>query len=387
MIKTLVAHTREIDNLELAVREILGQVDPEKDLCANTVGIINCHREFVHSGAVEAICEALPFDIMGIVTTAQAAGGESDIFLLSIMILTSDDASFATTTTSSLLPSPAEVIEQAYHEAASQKEEKPALVLAFLPFLLTVSGDDYVEALTNASGGVPCFGAISLDESDSLEACFLICNGEHHADRMGMILVYTDRAPQFFTATISPGKVLKKSALITKSEKNILKELNGTRVLDYFTDLGLADASRTRYAMASIPLMLNYNDGTPPVSRVITGYTPEQDAICGGMVLEGSTISLGVFEKDDVILTAGEAVDKALAGADGASCMLLYTCVARCMSLGGESMAELDLVKNKLGGRLPFLMASSGGEICPTQITDTKAVNRFHNNTLVICVL
>jgi len=387
LIKTLVAHTREIDNLEMAVKEILEQVDPQNNFCTNTVGIINCHCEFVYSGAVEAICKALPFDIVGIVTTAQAANEESDIFLLSIMVLTSDDASFIATTTSSLLPSPSAVIEEAYRKISSQKAEKPTLILTFLPFLLSVSGDEYVEALTNASGGVPCFGAISMDESDALETCFLIYNGEHHADRMGMILIYTDREPQFFTATISPDKILKRSALVTKSEKNILKELNGNLVLDYFTGLGLADASKTRYATASLPLMVNYNDGTPPVSRVITGYTPDQHAVCGGMVLEGSAISLGVFEKDDVILTTGEAVDKALAEADGASCMLLYTCVARCMSLGGESMAELDLVKSKLNGRVPFLMASSGGEICPTQITNAKAVNRFHNNTLIICVL
>jgi hypothetical protein len=32
------------------------------------------------------------------------------------------------------------------------------------------------------------------------------------------------------------------------------------------------------------------------------------------------------------------------------------------------------------------MMAYSGGETCPTQVSDDKAINRFHNNAFVACV-
>jgi hypothetical protein len=43
-------------------------------------------------------------------------------------------------------------------------------------------------------------------------------------------------------------------------------------------------------------------------------------------------------------------------------------------------------VTEKTGGRLPFLMAYSGGEICPTRVSEEKAINRFHNNAYVACL-
>jgi hypothetical protein len=47
---------------------------------------------------------------------------------------------------------------------------------------------------------------------------------------------------------------------------------------------------------------------------------------------------------------------------------------------------EVDLINEKVAGRLPYMMTCSGGEICPTQVIDGVATNRFHNNAFIACL-
>ena len=385
MIKTIVAHTAEIDDIEAAVGSILAQIDPENSLCANSVGIMSCNCDFVFSGAMSAISKALPFDVVGTVTSALAVNGECGTFLLSLMVLTSDDAEFVTRLTPSLVSDPCASIKKAYGEAAAEKPAAPALILTYAPFMVENAGDEYADAFTEVSGGVPCFGTLAIDDTDTFENSSLLFNGANYFDRMAMVLIYADINPRFLIATISPDKILPKGAVVTKSERHIIKELNGGPVDEYFESLGLLESSEMQYGMASLPFMLDYGDGTPPVSKVFIGRTPEKYAICAGIMPEGANLYIGVFDKADVLLTTGSALEKADIG--GASCALMHSCISRNMSLGGDSTAEMELVRKLMGDKIPFVMSYSGGEMCPTQVSGSKAVNRFHNNTFIVCII
>ena len=386
MIKTLVAQTEEIDDIQAAIIEIKKQLNLEENLKKNSVGIIACHYEFVLSKMVKALCEALPFDVVGTITTAQAVNDQSGTLLFTMMVLTSDTEEFVTTLTPSLSKEPGRVIEEAYIESAKIKgDERPALILAYAPFMLANSGDEYVNVITKASGGVPCFGTLSVDDTLEFSNCFSIYNGEDYRDSMAMVLIYGDISPRFYIATISQEKIVGKPAKVTKSSGHILMEVNDRPVVDYFSDLGLTKASETQYAMSSLPFMLDYEDNTPSVSKVFIGLTPEKYAICAGAMPEGSTLYIGVFDKQDVLLTTGNAIESMKKEMQNASGLLIYSCISRNMSMGANLLDELDLVKDNAGG-LPFMMAYSGGEICPTQVSETRAVNRFHNNAFVACL-
>jgi hypothetical protein len=150
--------------------------------------------------------------------------------------------------------------------------------------------------------------------------------------------------------------------------------------------MGLTKASETSYAMTSLPFMLDYGDGTPLVAKVFIGLNENRYAICAGAMPEGSTLHLAVFDKDDVLLTTGNSIREALASAEDIAGMLIYSCVSRSMTLGSDQFAELDLVAKEIGSRFPFMLAYSGGEICPTRVNSGGAVNRFHNNTFILCV-
>ena len=386
MIKTLVAYTTEIDDVDLAVESIRSQIRSE-DLCLHSIGIISCHYEFIHSGAMKAICEALPFEVAGAVTVNQSTNQAAEAFLLTVMILTGDDASFTVGITPPLREDPYRIIEDSYIELASSCGKVPALALSFIPFMLNFSSDEFLDVFTRVSNGVPCFGTIALDATDTFKDCYVFANGEHFIDRIVTVFIYADIHPRFFIGTISPDKILPKPALVTKSNNNILMEVNGHPVDQYFQDLGLTNEYDSQYATASLPFLLDYRDGTPQVSKVFISHTPERYAVCMGTIPEGTMMYVGVFDKDDVLLTTGNAVRHALSECAGnASGMLMYSCVARNMSLGGEPMVELELVRSIVGDQLPFVLAYSGGELCPTECCNAKAINRFHNNTFIVCV-
>ena len=386
MIKTLVGYTAEVDDAGQAVEQIKSQMRPETNLLKNSIGIIACHYEFVFSGIAKAICDALPFDVVGTISTSQAVEGQADALLLTVMVMTSDDIEFTSVITHSLQGEPGKAIAQSYKEAASARQEKPALILAFAPFMTQNSGDEYVNVITEASGGVPCFGTLAIDDTEDFSSTFMIANGDHYTDKMAMVLCYGNLAPKFFIANISPDWVLDQSAIITKSAGHVIMEVNGKTVDQFFEDLGLAKAAETQYAMASLPFLIDYNDGTPKVSKVFIALTPERYALCAGATPEGSTLYIAKSDKEDVLRTTGQAVDQMLREVQGASGALIYSCISRSMALGSDQYEEMALVDNKTQGKLPFMMVCSGGEICPTQIASDKAINRFHNNTFVACI-
>ena len=386
MTKTIVAYTAEIDNSQIAIDEIKSQLKLETDLLKNSVGIIACHYEFVISGIVKKISEALPFDVVGTVSTSQSIKDHADSLILTIMVITSDDVEFVTELTPSLLNEPGKIVTESYKKASAGREEKPALIFAFAPFMLQNSGDEYVSVISEASGNAPFFGTLAVDDTENFSNCFMIMNGEHYIDRMSMILAYGNLSPKFYIANISPDKILDKSAVITKSSGHVIMEVNGCSVDAYFEDLGLTKASETQYAMTSLPLMLDYNDGTPQVSKIFISLTPERYALCAGAVPEGSTLHIAMSDKDDVILTTSRAVNRILDDIDKASGILIYSCISRSMVLGTDQFYEANMVNEKISNRLPFMMACSGGEICPTTHSGGEATNRFHNNAFVVCL-
>ena len=385
MIQTFVAHTREIDDCEVAIQEVLAQLPPVDELRANTVGILTCHYDFIYSGMVEALQAVLPYTILGSVTSAQATPEVVNTLLLTLMVLTSDDVVFRTSCSETLLEAPGAAVEAAY-AAAALPNEKPALILPFAAFLPQNSGDEYVAVLSEASGRAPIFGTLSIDDTATFEHALMMYEGKGYRDKMAMLLMYGDVHPKFYIATLSKDKIIDRPSLITKSSGHVLEEVNGRPIAEFFAQLGLTEASEKQYAMSSIAFMIDYNDGAPLVSKVFVLMNEEQQGVFAGAMPEGSTMYMALIDKEDVLLTTGQAIDEAKAAWQNASGVLAFSCVTRYLSMGGDVLAELTLAKDRFGKALPFMLANSGGEICPTQVDDTAAINRFHNNSAIICV-
>lgn len=384
MIKTLTAYTEEIDDVQAAVDAVLEQLDLENNLCKNAAGIMTCYAEFIESGVVEALCERLPFAVVGCTTFGNSVHGNCGQLMLSLMVLTSDDVSFSCSVSDSIKDS-LEPLAGGYARACDALADEPVMAFCMAPLIYSVGGDQIVAILDEVTGGLPIFGTLAVDHTDDYREAQTIYNGEAFRESAVLLLLSGNVEPTYFIASISPEKILKQEAIITKSQENLLLEVNNMSVLSYLQSIGLARDGWVE-GVNSIPFIVNYNDGTEPVARAIFALTPEGYAVCGGAMKEGATLAVGLISYQDVIATALYTADKALENGKRNG-LLLFSCLIRNMALGIETLAEMEAIHENISKRIPYQMAYSGGEICPVYGRDGKPVNRFHNDTIVACLL
>lgn len=384
--KMLNAWTLEIDDPAVAVAGILEQLDLQKNLRANAVGIITCSYDYVEAGMVKAVCDALPFDVLGCTTLTNAMEGQAGTMLLCLSVLTADDCRFSTACTQLLDENFEAATADAFAEARAKAGEDPGLVLAFLPMLNSIGGELVLNALDRAGGGAPIFGTLACDFDTALYShTFTIFNGHCARDRMPLLLVSGNVTPRFVVKSTSDHNLQRQQAVITASEGSVLQEVNGMSAREYFASLGLMQGSGIE-GMSSIPFVVDYNDGTQPVARAIYALRDDGSALCGGLMPKGASLAIGRMDKDDILLTAESSLEKLLAEGPCAG-VIMFPCLGRNMVLGVTPFAEIEKIGERMGGKVPWHLAYSGGEVCPAYDRDGKAVNRFHNFTFIACAI
>ncbi|MDR2175291.1 MAG: FIST C-terminal domain-containing protein [Synergistaceae bacterium] len=390
MIEAITAHTREIDNVNSAVSEILAQIDIGK-LRKNSVGILACHAEFILSGVVKTLCASLPFETAGLSSIASAVPGSCGTDALSLLVLTSDDVFFSSALSPALSAENWKASgEDLYRRALEGLPEgagKCALGLAFMPFIpLRVGGDKILAVLDEASGGVPFFGGLATGYSlTDTPPPFVLFNGEEYTDRLAVVLLSGRVRPRFARVFIAESKVSVRKGIVTASEGNLVKTIDGMPAVSYLEKLGLTDGGKLRWIL-TIPVIIDCGDGADPVSLVIVDQTPEGYICMGGSVPVNSTFSVGSIDRGDVL--AGAADILKLIAEERASVFLFFSCTLRARVLKLEQTAEIGRAAELLDDSVPYLFTYSGGEFCPLHSGDgDRTDNRFHNVTLIACAL
>lgn len=382
--RTLTAFTWEIDDVDIAVGELLEQLDIENNLEANSAGIITCYPEFLETGVVAALREKLPFDILGCTTLGNATQKEVGQLMLCLYVITGDDISFSAAMSEPIGADTQGAIKRMYDKALQGLGASPVMMFSFLPLVFNVAGDVIVSALDKCSGGLPNFGTTCVDHTNDYSLAKTIYNKEACKDTVSILLVAGDIAPTFFVESVSQSKVMKQSAIITASEGNLLQAVNGISAMEYMQSIGLAKNNQIE-GINSIPFLIRYAENTKPIARAIFAFTPEGYAVCGGEMPVNATLLVGSLDHDEVIATARD-VTSAVAETKKQGGLLAFSCVARNIALGLETTDELQVVMQDLHARMPYQMSYSGGEICPVQDENGNLTNRFHNDTIVACL-
>jgi hypothetical protein len=374
----------EIDDPAAAAMEIMNRLDLG-GLLKNSVGIMVCHLEFMESGSVEEICSLLPFDVAGINTLCSATSAAAGQEMLAIAVLTSDDVSFAAGVSDSLADSQREKLADLYARTSSRLPDVSKLMLTFAPLMDAISGDKIVEFLNETSGGIPAFGTLPSDFSTVFRDPRVICNGQTYNDRVAIIVMGGNINPTFNISMLTSDKMLERKAIVTNVEGPILKEVNGRPSIEYFESIGVARNGQIDNAHIIFPITIDCNDGAPPITRSILKQLPNGDVVLGGSAPLNSTLGVGGIDSEDVLDSAGKIVRQCTHG-EG-SFAFFVSCIVRNFVLGLDDMAEIERVQSVAGGGIPWLFVYSGGEICPVRSSDGQLINRFHNMTLVSCVI
>lgn len=388
MIKSFSAFTHEVDDADAAAAEIIKQLDlnGKNHLMKHTIGIVSCFADYIDSGVWTAVAEALPFELWGITTIASASTGIIGETMLSILVLTSDDVSFSAALSEPIMEASEEPFKVLYEKALSKLPGKPSLMLTFSPLFSKLSINFYVACMSKISGGVPNFGAVAMDHNHDYHEAYVLSNGKYSKNQFAVLLMHGDVSPSFHVGTISDEKVFPEKGIVTAAQGNILQMVNGKPALEYLLSLGLTQGDDGQIlGINSFPIIVDHNDGTMPVIQAMLAITPEGHVVCGENVLEGSTLSIGAFNPDEIVATSGPTLKKALAAANHHT-VLVYSCISRYFALGYDSLKELEQLRKQMADTdINYIAAYAGGEICPIDSGEGNIVNRSHSNSFIIC--
>jgi hypothetical protein len=370
------------------VSEILDQLNLEERLLRNSVGILAFHLEFLETGAVKAICKALPFDAIGGTTPNVAASGIMGEFgepMLAVTVLTSDDVIFRAGVSSAIENASQTPVQELYSRLSPLPTERPSLLFMLAPVLDDVGADDIIESLDAVSGGVPLFGALASSYNQPNICDAAICwNGECHTNMLALIALFGDFEPEFVLSFIPDDKVIRQSSIITRSMKNQIQEINGLVPVDYLEAIGLAENGNIA-SMSFIPIVLTLSDGSQVV-RSAYKTTEEGYVLSFGTIPTGAQIGFSDCDGDFVLQSARETAARIVASS-GTRSALIFSCNARQWALGSRMNAEMRELVKSLGNSLAYQFAYSVGEICPVRNPNGQLVNQFHNFSIIACLL
>ena len=384
MINMYVARTSEIDEFDVAIAEIKSQIDFSA-LKRNSGGVIFCHIDFVESGLVAELCEALPFDVIGMTSMAEACGNGYGLYDLTLTVLTSDEVRFDAGMTIGInKDNYTDEIARLYKGIRSKVGEDPALILSFMPYIREVSGYEVVDAMDTAVAGIPIWGSITNSVDFNYEKVQTIYNGKNLPGGVAMMSLTGPVEPKFVVSSIPERNISSNRAMITKSEGAILREVNDMPILDYLKNIGLII---TRENITTTPLMVYYGDAVEPVALGFYTLFEDGSVLTGGEMPVGTSFAVGSIDADGIFESAQSGISEILKH-QGRQATLLLPCLTRYLMLAPDQESELRLITEKLkeDGQ-PFMMGYSGGEICPVPGNDGKLHNRFHNYTFCACIL
>ncbi len=384
MITMHTARTSEVDEIDDAINEIKSQIDFGA-LKKNSGGLIFCHIDFVDSGVVAALCEELPFDVIGMTSMASADEHGYSLFDLTLTVLTSDEVTFEAGMTEGIdHDNYADEIARLYNRLRGGTDTDPAMIFTFMPYIKEVAGYEVVAAMDATCGGIPLWGAITNNIDFNYETVQTICNGQSLRAGLAMMFVNGPLKPEFIVSSIPERSIANNRATITKSDGAVLHEINDMPVLEYLSTIGLVI---TRENITTTPLMVYYEQADEPVALGFYTLFEDGSVLTGGEMPVGTSFAVGSIDAQGIFESAEKGLREIEARADRQATLLL-PCVTRYIMLAPDQEGEIRLIKDELSktGK-PFMMGYSGGEISPMLGRDGKLHNRFHNYTFCACVL
>jgi hypothetical protein len=399
MIKSYTVSVMEVDDCAEAVRQAVEGVS-SLALLRNTVGLITAHPECVPSGVCRGVARALPFPCLGMTAIAHCAGSEAETYMLSILVLTSDDCEFACgasdqVTDDDLVEKGGEVMRRYYEKLRGQLTGEPKLALLYAPFFHARCQYVFISALSDANPRLPVFGAVANDDRQSVlphTNARVLADGELFEDRSALLLVSGNVSPKFYIASVTEDAIIMpRVGVITEADGIKLKKVNNVNAHDFFKKIGFLGQEHSGghsggEGLLSSLFILHIDDGDGDSADItrIPFKVDDEGVYCGGPLVEGAAISVAFNTRDGVIETALRLCEQIKGEGNGTA--IIYSCIGRRYGLLGEPMAELSAISKNLRENFAFTAAYASGEMCPTKITDTKAFNQGHNQTIIACV-
>ena len=169
--------------------------------------------------------------------------------------------------------------------------------------------------------------------------------------------------------------------LVTKSEENVLFDLDDTNALELYKKYLGDRANELPGAALLFPICILKPDGTKLVRTILSINEENQTMVFAGNVPVGSKVQFMMANFDRVIESASNAATKSqISENEYPDLTLMVSCVGRKLVMQNRTEEEIEAVADTYNEESTFCGFYSNGEICPS----TDGVNSLHNQTMTI---
>ena len=399
---SVVAVTYEMDNPAKAVDDLLKQLELRGPLNKNSCGFLFCDADMNYEPVGAMLQARLPFDVVGCTSIANFDREQGvQTFSASLLVLTADDVRFSTVLTGALTDENVNSeLQLAYDKAKASADGPGKLLFLFPPFDETITLDTYVDTLNRLSGAIPVFGGLP-SSSTADDDILVFAEGKVFSDRAVIVLLEGNVQPLFSVQNVLSSFSDQKS-LVTKAKKNVIYRVEDRTFVDYLKSVGLDTdeliAQGDLAVYVSTPLKVNMNkdedhDGIPVV-RTIKSLNPlDGSGILFGEIPELSTLSIVTMKRQDIqdsSLKAVRDIQEQIAASSGDyvyTVLLCVSCGGRYLVMADDKEVEGKIIADNISRSLTLSGFYAYGEVCPTHVRNGKALNRVHNESIVMCAL
>ena len=253
-----------------------------------------------------------------------------------------------------------------------------------------VNGSELVEGISEVLGDdVIITGGMAGDGGD-FQRTLVSCDNSPGTGKIAAVGLYGENI-QIGHGSVGGWDSFGPQRIISKSESNVLYELDGKPALELYKKYLGEEASNLPGSALLFPLMIkdDESDPTGTVRTILSIDEDNQSMTFAGDVPEGYVAQLMMANFDRLIDGAAKAAKHAsldnVINANGNKLAILISCVGRKMVLGQKTGDEVEAVMEILGGGTDQIGFYSYGEISP-HVEIGKSCE-LHNQTMTITLL
>ncbi|MEA5463394.1 FIST signal transduction protein [Leptothoe sp. PORK10 BA2] len=380
MLKAVVGHSNDPDT-ESAIAEVLHQCQTSLDGIIPQAGILLAALDFDHGNILQQIHQTFP--------TIQLIGGTTDGEVSSILefqqdslvllLLYSDEIKFHTAVGHQISSNPVAIAQKTAQTAQAQAQHPISLCIT-IPESLTTSGVSLLQGLKQALGAdMPIIGGTTCDQWQ-FKQTYQFFGQDVLSDALPILLL---SGPVLMGHGVSTGWTpIGKKGKVTKSEGNVLHEVDGQPALEFYQDYLGEIRPSPAYRLAVFEpnqeswYMRSSNGAYNETSGSITFFAdiPPQ-----------SDIQVVRSSRDEIVESAQLSMQKALEHYPGTQpkVALFFSCTGRLHTLGTRTQEEYQVLHDLLSG-ITCAGFYTYGEIAPLR---PNSEAQFHNETFVTLLL
>lgn len=389
------AFTNEIDDLDLAVSKLKEQVDTF-DLSPNTGGILYCGSEVDTSLLCKKLWNTFHLPFIGTTCIGQFTSQGYSEASICLNLFTGDDISFAGGMSCDLTSENIyNEIKETYYSLKKDLSQPENIIILYVPWIGGVVYDEIIDALSEASGGIPVFGGICSDEWE-FDNCHAMFSGGSFTNRASMLLVGGSFSPKFAIAH-SVIASTEKTVTVTKCEGSTVYELDDKPALDYLKSVGLDFEFENVFVDCLASPML-FTIKTPDgdsikVLRNLFSVNPLDGSISfAGRVQQGAQMALALTSMHSIRDSLKKSCEELFAKmaedtTNDYSGILVSSCTGRYSLTVADKNTECSKLLKAVENGLIVSGGYLNGEFCPTKGENTgKYYNLLNNETFAIMV-